>query len=365
MAIRGITFSKQSVSSNDDAHLNRVLLGGGDGVTRGCKMTHGTDNIFISEGYFLIAGRLVEIPSSETISTAVISSGTSYCRLVFEIDLSKQNTNTEFLQGAFKILTSSTGYPEITQEDFEDGGNVYQISFAKFTKSVSGIGNFVSELKSIGSGGAGNKTIYVSKSGDDASGDGSQGLPFGTIQHAINSISKNLNGNEITINVASGTYSEDVEIPGFYGGSLRFAFEIVTIASMSIYESNVILTGSALTISASGKTYGLYVHRSSNVICQLALTINGASNGLFAGYGSRCACRNTVTINSCTVAASASYSSHLYVITLEGSKNNNGVMASAGIASIGTIAAAMASTLYVTTAGGRIYTGSQASVPSY
>ena len=32
---------------------------------------------------------------------------------------------------------------------------------------------------------------------------------------------------------------------------------------------------------------------------------------------------------------------------------------------IGTIASAMASTLYITTVGGRIYTGSQASVPTY
>lgn len=364
MAIRGITFSKQSVSSNDDAHLNRVLLGGGDGVTRGCKMTHGTDNIFVSEGYFLIAGRLVEIPSSETISTAVISSGTSYCRLVFEIDLSKQNTNTEFLQGAFKILTSSTGYPEITQEDLEDGGNVYQISFAKFTKSVSGIGNFASELKSIGSGEA-NKAIYVSKSGNDASGDGSQGLPFGTIQHAINSLSKNLNNSEVTINIASGTYSEDVEIAGFYGGTLRLSLGTVTINSLSVFETCVILAAGTLTIAASGKTYGLYCHRGSNIIAQIPITINGASNGLYVGYGSRFAGRSTITINSCTNAVVSTFAAYAYVIALEGSKNNNGVQAAAGIVSIGSIAASMASTLYITTAGGRIYTGSQASVPSY
>ena len=364
MAIRGITFSKQSVSSNDDAHINRVLLGGGDGVTRGCKMTHGTDDIFISEGYFLIAGRLVEIPSSETVSTPVISSGTSYCRLVFEIDLSKQNTNTEFLQGAFKILTSSTGYPAITQEDLENGGNVYQIAFAKFTKSVSSIGNFVSELKSIGASG-GNKTIYVSKSGNDASGDGSQNLPFATIQHAIDSIPKDIGGDEITIDIASGTYPEDVVISGFSGAPLRFNVAAITVNSLHVYDSCVIFNGSTITISASGKTYGLYCHRNANVICQTDIIVNGSEHGIYCGYGSRATTRKATTINSCTFAVSCTFGGVIYIPNLSGSKNNNAIQAAGGIVMIGTIAAAMASTMYVTSNGGRIYTGSQASVPSY
>lgn len=364
MAIRGITFSKQSVSSNDDAHIHGLLLGGRKGKTKGCKMTFGKDDIYISEGYFFAANRLMEVSSMETVATPVVSSGTTYCRLVFEVDFTKTNTNSAFNQGYFKILSSTTAYPEIRQDDPENGGNVYQLPFAKFTKTVSGIGSFVSELETIGYL-KGNQTIYVATSGNDASGDGSESYPYKTIQKAIDSIPKDLCGNEITINIASGTYAEEVVISGYHGGSLRLTFASVTITTLSIYESNVILSGTSLTIAANGKTYGLYAHRGSNVICQLAITINGAANGLFVGYGSRFSGRNTITINSCTYAATASYAAQLYVITLEGSKNNNGVQAAAGIASIGSINAAMASTLYVTVAGGRIYTGAQASVPSY
>lgn len=364
MAIRGITFSKQSVSPNDDSHIYKTLLGGRNGKTKGCNMTTSGDLIYISEGYFFASNRLIEIPSTETIETSVVLSGTTYFRLVFEIDLSKTNTASEFNQGAFKVLSSTTGYPDIKQEDLDDGGTIYQLPFAKFAKTVSGFTSFESELQTIGFV-EDNTTIHVSKSGNDASGDGTETRPFASIQHAIDCIPKDLSGKTITINIASGTYSEDVEISGFSGGSLRFTFSTVTVGSISIYESNVIFTGTQLTFAANGKTYGLYVHRSSNVICQLALIINGATNGLFVGYGSRFAGRNTITINSCTYAATASYAAQLYVITLEGSKNNNGVMASAGIASIGSINAAMASTLYVTAAGGRIYTGAQASVPSY
>lgn len=364
MAIRGITFSKQSVSSNDDSHVYKILLEGRKGKTRGCEMTFGTDDIYISDGYFFAANRLIEVSSMETIATPIIASGTTYCRMVFEIDLNKTNTNSEFNQGYFKILSSTTGYPDITQEDLEDGGNIYQLPFAKFTKTVSGIGSFVSELETIGYA-PGDAIIYVSTSGNDASGDGSASYPFKTIKHAIDAIPKNLAGKEITINIASGTYAEDVEVSGFYGGSLRLAFGTVTINALSVYESCLLMTGTALTIAASGKTYGMHCHRGANVICQIPMTINGAENGLLAGYGSRFSGRNAITINSCTNAVVSTFAAYLYVVALEGSKNNNGIQAAAGIVSVGSVAAAMASTLYVTTAGGRIFTGAQASVPSY
>lgn len=364
MAIRGVTFSKQSVSSNDDAHIYKMLLNGRSGKTKGCIMTFGTDDIYISSGYFFVANRLVEVSSTETISTPIVATGTTYCRLVFEFDSSKTNSNTEFNQGYFKILSSASDYPDITQENIEEGGNIYQMPFARFTKSIAGIGSFVSELESIANA-TEDATIYVSTSGNDAAGDGSEVTPFATIQHAINSVSKNLNNRTITINIASGTYTEDVEISGFYSGSLRIACANVIINTLSVYESNVIISGSSLTLAASGKTYGLHAHRGSNVISQIALTINGASNGLYVGYGSKFAGRNTITINSCTNAVSAIYAAQAYILTLAGSKNNNGVTASGGIISIGSITTAMASTLYATSAGGRIYTGSQSSVPAY
>ena len=105
MAVRGITFSKQAVSSDDDSHIYKLLLNGREGITKGCKMTYAKDDIFISDGYFFIGNRLVEIPSTETISSPIVTTGTNYCRLVFEIDLSKTNANSSFEQGYFKILS--------------------------------------------------------------------------------------------------------------------------------------------------------------------------------------------------------------------------------------------------------------------
>ena len=362
MAIRGITFSKQSVSSNDDSHIYKILLNGRKGRTKGCNITFNTDDIYISPGYFFASNRLIEISSTETISTPLVTE-TTFCRLVFEIDLTKINTNTEFNQGYFKILTSTADYPDIVQEDLEDGGNVYQLPFARFTKTVSGIGALVSELETIGHVEQ-NATIYVSTSGNNASGDGSESAPFATIQHAIDSIPKNLNNREITINVASGTYSENIEVSGFYGGTLRFSLGAVAVKSFVLYETDVIINGTSLTLNASGNVYGFRCHRGANAIFQCALTVNGSTNGIFVSYGSRFSCRN-VTVNSCTNAVVCNYAAHLYIGTLSGSKNNNGVSVAAGIASLESVDSAMASTLYTTTAGGRIFTGSQASVPAY
>ena len=364
MAIRGVTFSKQTVSPNDDSHVYKILLNGRKGRTKGCTMTFGKDDIYISDGYFFIANRLMEISSMETVSTPVVSTGTTYCRLVFEIDLTKTNTNSSFEQGYFKILSSPTTYPDITQEDLENGGNIYQLPFAQFVKTVDGIGSFVSELESIGIA-KGNETIYVSPSGNDASGNGSESYPFKSIQKAINSIPKDLGNREITVNIASGTYAEKVEVSGFYGGTLRFSFGTVTITTFSVFESCVILSGTALTIAASGNTYGFYCHRGANVICQIPLTVTGSTNGIYCVFGSKFSGNRAITINSCTYAVTSMYASYVYVTSLAGSKNNNGIQAGAGIASIGSIASGFASTLYVTTAGGRVYTGAQASAPAY
>ena len=363
MAIRGITFPKQTVSSNDDAHIYKVLLNGRKGKTKGCTITYGIDDIYVSEGYFFIANRLMNITSVETIPTPVVTTGTTYCRLVFEIDMTKTNTNSVFEQGYFKILSSSSAYPNVTQEDLENGGNVYQLPFARFTKTLDGIASFVSELESIGHI-EGNTTIYVNASGNDASGDGTESKPFKTIQHAINSLPKNLENKEVVIDIASGTYSENIEVAGFYGGTLRFNLGAVAAKSFVLYETDVIINGTSLTLNASGNVYGFRCHRGANATFQCPLTVNGSTNGVFVSYGSRFSCRN-VTINSCTNAVVCNFAAHLYIGTLSGSKNNNGVSVSAGIASFESVDPEMASTLYIAATGGRIYTGAQASVPSY
>lgn len=146
----GITFDRCNVTSANDAHYHWTFLNKTNGVTKGCAVTSTSNTITIGKGYFIIFGRFVQITGDEIITPEAVTTGTAYRRLVYEIDLTKTNTDTEFNQGYFKVLSSAnTTYPALTQQDLDNGGTVYQMPFARFTQSVGGISNFVSELTMI------------------------------------------------------------------------------------------------------------------------------------------------------------------------------------------------------------------------
>ncbi|MDD2952500.1 MAG: hypothetical protein PHC95_04965 [Parabacteroides sp.] len=94
-------------------------------------------------------GRLVNVVGTETLTPTPIEVGNQYNRLVFTVDLSKENTASEFKQGFFEFLTSYDDYPTLTREDLFNGGLVYQIPIAKFMLTVNGIGSFVEEMGSV------------------------------------------------------------------------------------------------------------------------------------------------------------------------------------------------------------------------
>lgn len=91
----------------------------------------------------MTAGRWTKITGVETVPSPEIISGQIYCVVVYEIDLSQTNTPSEFNQGHFKTLTNTMAYPDITKEDLENGGTIYQFPFCQYVKNTSGISQFV------------------------------------------------------------------------------------------------------------------------------------------------------------------------------------------------------------------------------
>ena len=77
-------------------------------------VTYSGSNLTIASGAACIQGRFVEEDTSTTISAGTDN---YYCRLVIEIDLDKENTTSAFLQGEYKVLRSSTGYPTLTKNN--------------------------------------------------------------------------------------------------------------------------------------------------------------------------------------------------------------------------------------------------------
>lgn len=182
-------------------------------------------------------------------------------------------------------------------------------------------------------------TVYVSKEGNDIDGDGSADAPFLTIQAALNSLPKHLDGYTATINIASGTYDERVICKGFVGGKLIIGnvsraviIRGLNIDSCSCVEVNI------PTISWGGIPGDalLNVTNGSNVSIPNDLTLDGGDNsigGIYAQYGSTvCVARYRVTtINNCfSVAAASTTSSVLVFAEITGSGNFVGLSTAMG-----------------------------------
>lgn len=148
--IKGITFDEQTVKAENMAHFMRVFSANSNGITRGCEITSDSDNMYISAGYMLIMGREIQVIGTHTVPLTKVATGEQYCRVVYEIDLSKSNTDEVFNQGTIKTLTSSSGYPELTQQDLEDEPTgVYQLLLAQYHSSTSGIDLFTSKADKV------------------------------------------------------------------------------------------------------------------------------------------------------------------------------------------------------------------------
>lgn len=166
--INGIVYDNRRFPASGMAHILREE-GLGGYITKGCEMTVSGQNIVISAGYFIPPyGHMVAMEGTTTVTAPTVTSA-YYAMLVYEIDLSKSNTTTDFQQGSFKVLTNTTAYPTLTQEDLETNTTgVYQMPFARFMLGASGITSFV-DLRVVLNG---VQTIAVGASDWTASGNG-------------------------------------------------------------------------------------------------------------------------------------------------------------------------------------------------
>ena len=142
--LKGHVFSKQIFGNQIFALFVNTFLNGKNGVSNnyknGMQVTYSGSNVTIATGAACIQGRFLE----EDISTT-LSAGTSsaYCKLVIEINLDKQNTENTLNQASYKIVTSSSGYPSLTQNNIvKNVSGVYQYELARFKTSSSGISSF-------------------------------------------------------------------------------------------------------------------------------------------------------------------------------------------------------------------------------
>jgi hypothetical protein len=210
-------------------------------------------------------------------------------------------------------------------------------------------------------------TVYVSPSGSDTDGDGSADAPFKTIQKAVDEIPKYLGGFTATIDIASGTYEERVEIFGFSGGTLAVGVtgRTVTVRGFNIVQSSTVELKISNVTRAEGFSGALvYVGKDSNVVQGSILTINcvsGPDSGLGVAYGATYIANGTTTaVNNCTtVAIRATLGSRVVLHTVQGGNNRDfGIVAEQGGLLTYNTSALVATNGNVARTGGRILAGS-------
>lgn len=140
--IKGFRFTNQLANAEVDARIHQEFLNKNDGIFYGMGLSYTSNSITVAEGLCEIAGRPVAVIDSETVSAGTDN---LYCLLILEIDLSKDSTKDVFNQASFKLLTSSTSYPSVTQQDinmYNGSNNLYQLEFARFKSGTGGITEF-------------------------------------------------------------------------------------------------------------------------------------------------------------------------------------------------------------------------------
>ena len=142
--LKGHVFSKQLFGNPMFALFINTFLNGTNGVSNnyknGMKPTASGSTITIDSGAVCIQGRFLE---EDTYTSVPVGTESAYCKLVIEIDLDKENTDSEFTQGTYKIVKSSSSYPNLTQTNIvKNVSGIYQYELARFRTSASGITDF-------------------------------------------------------------------------------------------------------------------------------------------------------------------------------------------------------------------------------
>jgi len=143
--LKGHVFINQNFGNHIFALFMNTFLAGRNGVVNGYKnsmnLTYSGSSVTVDSGALCVQGRFLEEDSSATLDAGT---NTAYCKLVLTINLDRENTDLAFNQGYYEIVTSASGYPNLTQQDIVNTNEgMYQFELARFRTGLSGITNFV------------------------------------------------------------------------------------------------------------------------------------------------------------------------------------------------------------------------------
>ena len=142
--LKGHVFSKQLFENPIFALFINTFLNGANGVSNNYKngmlVSYSGSNVTVSSGAVCIQGRFLE---EDTETPIAVGTESAYCKLVIEIDLDKINTESELNQATYKVVKSSSAYPNLTQTNIvKNVSGIYQYELARFRTNSNGITDF-------------------------------------------------------------------------------------------------------------------------------------------------------------------------------------------------------------------------------
>ena len=247
----------------------------------------------------------------------------------------------------------------------EDGGTPYYATITRADEpSVVGTPVNAANLNAMqnAAGLMENKTVYVSTTGSDTSGDGSQAAPYATISRALSVIPRNLNGFIASIYVAPGTYNQELNIYRYGNGILQIigtTGDSVTIPKLSIINVQFLEVKNILLNIVGGQMETA----NSTVVFQSPVSVSGGSYGVFANTASNIIFVGNLDVSNIALNAIVSTNcSSVYIQTLTGSGIDIAfVCTKGGICAYGSNQSTSRVVQY-TENGGRIYTASQTNI---
>lgn len=162
-------FTGSLVTPTDDALFYDFLISGQCGIFEGCEVTHlGANQLRVSSGRGVILGRIFTV-EEETIQAAVSPGGEVDGRLLIRVDVANGEKPIEF------VTQAETPLPELTQEDINRDGSVYELPLAVYKVTellISDLRRIVTNLVST-SGMAVMRTVHTTMNWIEQSATGS------------------------------------------------------------------------------------------------------------------------------------------------------------------------------------------------
>jgi len=216
-------------------------------------------------------------------------------------------------------------------------------------------------------------TVYVATTGNDLTGDGTSALPYATIQKAVDSLPKWLDGYTATIDIAEGTYEGRVVLEGFHGGMVVLGTgRAVTVRAIRVDNCSVVKINVA-EIVRSESVVGtlLSIRNGSNAQYGSRFVVDGMAaeiSGIVVETNSTLSAVDSALLIARNCAYNAVYAtggSKVALSGIAGANNGVGLRSDSGAAISYSSRSIEATTANITTNGGRIYSSAQASIPSY